>query len=133
MDALPRLLFAGFLVAHALIHLAYVAPRPQIAATEPAWPFETGRSWILDRLDPGRVARRPLGIALVAVTIAGFCLAALAILGVVPSALASDGLMVGASGSLALLLVFFHPWLVLGIAIDVAVMGLVLIARWTPG
>jgi hypothetical protein len=31
-----------------------------------------------------------------------------------------------------LLLLFFHPWLVLGIAIDLGLLWAVLVADWTP-
>lgn len=131
MDTLPRLLLAGFLVAHAAIHVAFLAPRPQTAAAGPPWPFELGRSWLLDRIDPRGV--RPMGTALVAVTIGGLVLAGAAVLGFVPGSIGVAAVMVGATGSLALLLLFFHPWLVLGVAIDLALISAVVLARWTPG
>jgi hypothetical protein len=35
-------------------------------------------------------------------------------------------------GPLGLLILFFHPWLALGVAIDVVLLWAVLGARWTP-
>jgi hypothetical protein len=61
---------------------------------------------------------RLIGIALVAATIAGFALASLASLGLVPAPLWAPSVTVGAVASAALLLLFFHPWLVVGLAID---------------
>jgi hypothetical protein len=74
-----------------------------------------------------------LGTALVAVTIGGLVLAGTAVLGFVPGAIGTAAVMVGAIGSLALLLLFFHPWLVLGVAIDLALISAVTLVRWTPG
>jgi hypothetical protein len=133
MDTIPRLLLAGFLIAHAAIHIAFIAPRPQPATAGPAWPFELGRSWLLDRIDSRGAGHRTLGTALVAVTIGGLVLAGTAVLGFVPGAIGTAAVMVGAVGSLALLLLFFHPWLVLGVAIDLALISAVVLARWTPG
>jgi hypothetical protein len=48
------------------------------------------------------------------------------------SALWTAGASVGAVASAALLVVFFHPWLLLGVLIDAAVLWAVLIARWEP-
>jgi hypothetical protein len=132
MDALPDILLAGLLVAHGAIHIGYIAPRPPATAGAPPWPFELGRSWVLDHVARAGVANRPLGAALVAVTVGAFCLGAMSVLGFVPNSVGATAVLVGAVGSLGLLVVFFHPWLVLGIAIDVALIGAVVLARWTP-
>ena len=125
-------LAALFLLAHALIHASYLSPRPPATAGGPAWPFELTRSWILSPLgldgDPGRI----LGIALIAIIIVAFGLAALATFGVAAQATFAPAIVAGSIASIALLVLFFHPWLVLGIAIDVALLWAVLVARWTP-
>lgn len=127
-----RLLVAGFLVAHGAIHAAFVAPRPPATAGGPTWPFELGRSWALGPLgmDPG--LGRTLGLALVAVTIGGFALAAVAALGLAPAGVWTAGIAVGAVASIALLALFFDPWLVLGIGIDLVLLWAVLVAHWAP-
>jgi hypothetical protein len=125
-------LAALFLLAHALIHASYLSPRPPATAGGPAWPFELTRSWILSPLgldgDPGRL----LGIALIAVTLVAFAVAALAVIGIAGQGLFVPAVVAGSIASIALLALFFHPWLVLGIAIDVALLWAVLVARWTP-
>jgi hypothetical protein len=129
---IPRLALAGFVLAHAAIHLGFVSPRPPDSGTGgPAWPFELGRSWILSPLgvDPGIV--RMLGLALVVATVGGLALAALAALGVAP-ALWAPGVVVGTAASIAVLVLFFHPWLVLGLAIDAAFLWLALAQQWSP-
>ncbi|HEY7702942.1 MAG TPA: hypothetical protein VIB02_11565, partial [Candidatus Limnocylindrales bacterium] len=54
------------------------------------------------------------------------------VLGVVPQALWTAAVALGAAASLGLLVTFFHPWLILGVVIDLALLGAALIARWTP-
>ena len=41
----PGLLVAGFLLAHAAIHVAFIAPSPPATADGPAWPFAIDRAW----------------------------------------------------------------------------------------
>ena len=129
---IPRLALAGFVLAHAAIHLGFVSPRPPDAGTTgPAWPFDLGRSWILSPLgvDPGIV--RLLGLALVGAIVGGFALGALAAIGVAP-AVWTPGVVTGTVASTALLILFFHPWLVLGLAIDAALLWLTLAHQWSP-
>jgi hypothetical protein len=129
---IARIVLAAFLMAHGAIHVGFVSPRPPVTAGGPAWPFDLGRSWILAPLGIGPDVTRLVGLALVAATISGFAVAAAAALGVLPASLWPAGLSLGAVASLALLLVFFHPWLLLGIAIDLALLWAVLMADWTP-
>lgn len=87
-------------------------------------------------LDPvaagaGADATRILGLALVAVTIGGFALAAIVALGALDS-LWVPAVAIGAVASLALLLVYFQAWLVLGVAIDLVLLWAVLVADWSP-
>jgi sterol desaturase/sphingolipid hydroxylase (fatty acid hydroxylase superfamily) len=129
---LARLLVAGFLCAHAAIHAAFVSPRPPAKPGAPPWPFDLGRSWVLSRLHaPGSVAR-VLGVALVAVTIGGYALAAVATIGILPTSTWDAAVAIGSAASLALLLLFFHPWLVVGVAVDVLLLWVALVAGWTP-
>jgi hypothetical protein len=44
----------------------------------------------------------------------------------------TTGVTIGALASLALLGLFFHPWLVLGIGIDLFLLWAVLVATWSP-
>jgi hypothetical protein len=128
---LVDLALAGFLVAHGAIHLGFVS-RPPATADGPPWPFTLERSWLLDRLGVGTEATRALGLALVAVTIGSFALAAVATLGVLPAALWTLTVGLGAVASLAMLVIWFHPWLMLGIGIDLILLWSALVAGWTP-
>jgi hypothetical protein len=128
----PKLVIAAFLAAHAAIHASFIAPRPPVTAGGPAWPFDLTRSWVLSPFGFDGDVTRLLGIALVAVTIGGFGLAALAVIGIAPAGVWAPAVVAGALSSFALIAVFFHPWLVLGMAIDAALIWAVLVADWTP-
>jgi hypothetical protein len=128
-----RVLLAGFLVAHALVHAAFLAPRPPAVAGGPPWPFELDRSRMLRTLGVGGEAARRLGMSLLVPALGGFVLASAAALGIGPAVLWPAAIGVGALGSLALLVTFFHPWLVLGVAIDLAMLAGVLLVGWPPG
>ena len=129
---IPRLVLAAFLLAHALIHVAFLGPRPPATAGGPPWPFELGHSWVLDPLRVRRERARLVGTALVAITLGGFALACVAALGLGRPGLWIAAVGVGSLGSLALLIAYFHPWLLLGVAIDLGLMWAVLILGWTP-
>ncbi len=129
---LPRLLLAAFLLAHGLVHLLFFSPPPPATEGGPSWPFALDRSWILTPVGLGADTTRILGIALIALTIAGFALAATVALGVLPSSLWVPAVVIGAVASLAVLGLFYRPWLTLGVAIDVVLLWFVLIANWSP-
>lgn len=128
-----KLLLAAFMAAHALIHVSYLTPAPPRTAGGPEWPFEMTRSWLVSGigLDPTLV--RTLGTALVIVTIALLLAAALATAGwLVPASLWQVLLVAGAAASVLTLALFFHPWIVLGFAIDAALLWAALVAGWVP-
>jgi len=125
-------LVALFLLAHGLIHASYVSPRPPATTGGPAWPFELTRSWILSPLGLDGDTGRIVGIVLVAITVVGFGLAALAAFGIAEQTMFVPAVVAGSVASLALLVLFFHPWLVIGIGIDLVLLWAVAVARWTP-
>lgn len=127
-----KYLFAAFLAAHALIHASFLTPAPPRTADGPAWPFELTRSWLVSglHLDPGLV--RALGLAVVLATVLLFGLAALSSIGWLPTAWWTGLVTAGAAASLVTLTLFFHPWLVLGIVIDLALLWALVVARWAP-
>ncbi len=129
---LARLLLAAFLLAHGLVHLMFFSPPPPATAGGPSWPFALDRSWALTPLGVPADAMRVLGTALIALTIAGFALAAVVALGILPSSLWVPTIAIGAAASLALLVLFFQPWLILGVAIDAVLLWTALIAAWSP-
>ena len=129
---IARLAIAAFLLAHAGIHAAFLSPRPAATAGGPEWPFDVKRSWLLPRLGVDGEIPRLLAVTLTAATIGGYALAAFTAAGVAPAVVWVPALFAGSIASIALLVVFFHPWLVLGLAIDVALIWSVLIAGWSP-
>jgi hypothetical protein len=129
---LPRLFFAAFLLAHGLIHASFLSPRPPATAGGPQWPFELGRSWALSPLGLAPGTTRLVGIALVIATIAAFTLSAGSTAGIVAADLWAPATLAGAVASGAMLLLFFHPWLVVGVLIDLALVWTAVIAGWTP-
>ena len=64
MELLVRLFLGVLLVAHGLVHLMWFAPND-----DPAWPFRLDRSWLISE-----TTRKPVAIALVSLTVAGFAL-----------------------------------------------------------
>jgi hypothetical protein len=130
---MTRIVLALFIVAHGLIHASYFSPRPAPESGGPAWPFELARSWFLSPLGVPESVLRPLGVTLAIVAVVAFAMAGLATLGLVLSVGAWQPLVVvGAVASLALLILFFHPWLVLGLAIDAVLMIAIWQANWSP-
>ena len=127
-----KYLAALFLAAHGLIHASYLTPAPPATAGGPEWPFHMSRSWAVTAIGIDAGIVRAIGAALVVAVVIGFVLAALSWLGwVVPAewwpALA------GASSvaSVLVLSLFFHPWILLGFAIDAVILWLVIGAGTT--
>ena len=129
---LVRLLVAGLLLAHGAIHAGFVSKHPPQKPGAPPWPFDLGRSWLLTRVGAPAGTVRLMGLALVAATIGGFALAALATLGILPAAAWGPTVVVASIASLALLLIGFHPWLIGGVAIDLLLLWIALVASWNP-
>jgi len=127
-----KLLLAAFLAAHALIHTSYLSPSPAQAAGAPEWPFEFARSWLVTALGLDPAAVRAMGIALVAGTVVVLIAAALATAGwIIPTEWWAVLAASGAISSLLTLTLFFHPWLLLGFAIDAALLVAVF-SGWRP-
>lgn len=130
---LPPLLVALFLAAHGLLHASFVSPRPAPTSGGPEWPFDLAHSAILGSIGVGEAGSRAIGVALLAVIVLGYVVAALAVVGIGPAAMFVPSIVTGTVASLVMLALFFHPWLVLGIVIDVVLLAAVLAAGWRPG
>lgn len=119
-------LIALFLAAHGLLHASYLTPAPAATPGGPEWPFHMSRSWAVTvvGIDAGIV--RAIGVVLVVLVVIGFVLAGLSWLGWIVSS-GWWAPLAGASAitSILLLALFFHPWIVLGIAIDAGILWLV--------
>jgi hypothetical protein len=128
---LLRLIIAGFLLAHGALHASFLSPRPPVTVGGPAWPFDLGHSWALSPVGVQPDLIRLLGIALVAATVAGFALASFSALGIAPRGMWEPSIALGCIASGAVLIVFFHPWLVFGLAIDAA-LAWAAFSGWSP-
>jgi hypothetical protein len=132
--AAGRWLLAGLLLGHGLVHVLYLVPAPAAGSGDgPQWPFDLGRGRLTGSLglDPGLV--RAGAIVVIAVVVLAFALGALATVGIlVPVDWWAPLVVVGAIASLVLLVLAFHPQLVLGIGIDVALLVVVLGSLWSP-
>lgn len=127
-----KLVVAAFLLGHAAVHASFLAPRPTATAGGPEWPFDLGHSWLLSPLGLDPDATRMLGFGLIAALVAGYVVAGLAAVGVLPDGVWTGAVVLASVASIALLGVFFHPWLVIGVAIDAALIWLAVAWRWTP-
>jgi len=127
------LIIAIFLMAHGWVHmsLTYVpVPQPGAMRTPfmPAWWRDAvDPAWPIMRLGlPGAVVRR-LGWALWVLVVGLYTLAGLALIFATGMTGLWQGLAVGGSVvSLILLGLYWHPWLPVGVLIDLAIIALVL-------
>ena len=116
-----RVIAGLFLVAHGLIHLMYVTPPPK---DDPKYPFVPEERWF-----PRAVGLEPGAAKGVARTLATTCVVLFVIAGIAllaNTSLWKPAAVTGSVVSLVLMLLFFHPWLVFGIAIDAAIVATVL-------
>ena len=123
-----RILIALFLIAHGWIHYSLTkvpTPAPDALRT-PFWPG-LGRAdidplWLASRLGLAPATVRVIGIILWIATVAGFCIAGLALI-ILPGQpmIWQTTAVFGATASLLLLIFYWHPWLVMGVLINLAV------------
>lgn len=131
-----RWLLAALLFAHGWVHVMFVFPQPERAATTASgtqWPFDMGSSWLITGagIDAGLV--RSVGVTLMVAVAVAFLLAALSTVGLLIPAGWWGGLVIGSAvGSALLLTLFFSPTFLLGFAIDVVLVWWVLASVWSP-
>ena len=121
------------LVAHGLVHAGLAAaPDPNESESRPGAFFTAPqRSWLLPQLGLKPAAIRWSGILLFVFTTLGFILAGLGVFGVPGLAeLWRTSAVVSAVLSLLLLLLFWHPWIILGVLIDVGIIFSLVWADW---
>jgi hypothetical protein len=131
-------LLAAFLVAHGLVHLMFVAPQPTAQArarahTGTEYPFDLRQSWLVRAVHLNERMVRGIGVGLMAVVVLGFVAAGLSTIGLLVPVGWWPALVLGATvASLALLAIEGAPGLALGVAIDVALLWIVVVAAWAP-
>ncbi len=126
------LLIGLFLMLHGLIHLGYLLPASWIHPRKPDWPFDMRRSWLITRLGADAQVIRELGASFTVAIFAGFIACGFAWMGfgLPPEWWVS---VAGASSiaSVAMLIAFFHPWVIAGVAIDLGLLWLTA-SGWGP-
>ena len=130
---LGRWILAAVMLGHGLVHAMFVMPQPTAKAGGTEWPFDMAKSWLVTAagLDVNLV--RMIGVAFIGVVVVGFLLAAVATVGgVVPSGAWPALVAFSAVASAVMLVLFFTPQLVLGLAIDAVLVWVALAAVWTP-
>ena len=133
--AMGTWLLAAFLLGHGLVHVMFAVPAP--ATPAPAggmeYPFDVNQSWLVTTRIADVASVRILVWALVVVTVVGYMLAALSTVGFVVSTSLWPILVVGATvASAGLMVIGLAPALALGIAIDIALVAVVITSVWTP-
>jgi hypothetical protein len=112
-------LLVAFLVAHGLVHLAIWLPHPTPDPAKPP-PFEPGHSAVLTRASVSPPTIEHVAFALTWATAAAYVVAAVGV--AVGAPWAVPALAGAALAGLALKAVFFHPWLSIGVVLDVLVL-----------
>jgi hypothetical protein len=120
-----RVLVGVGLLGHGLLHVLYALPAPD----DPDYPFTFDGSWLVPDS-----ARRVVGLVLVVVTVLAFSALALTVwsAGGLDSVWKSPTIF-GSVASLAVLVAFWHPWVVVGVVIDVGLLTATLVVPdwWT--
>jgi hypothetical protein len=126
-------LFGIFLIAHAVAHAGLAAaPIPEDPDPKPGSFFTTkARSWIFQRIKLDSTPIQKIGIILVILSVLGFILAGLGALGVPGlKEIWQTTAAVSAVVSLILLVIYWHPWLILGVLIDIGLVVLTCLNSW---
>jgi len=124
-----KIILGVLLVAHGLVHVGLAAaPNPADPDTKPLAFFTTvDRSWLFSRIGMTPNSVKWIGLILVGLATLGFILAGIGIL-------SSGGLNTiwrpcaafSSVISLLLLVLFWHPWLPVGILIDLAALTIII-------
>jgi hypothetical protein len=125
-----RTLTAIVFIGHAIAHAGLAAaPIPSEPSSKPGLFFASPtRSWLLSRLNLSERAVRAFGLGLVALSVIGFLLAGLGALKIPFLLFAWPQIaIVSAVISLITLVAFWHPWIILGLILDVAILVILLI------
>ena len=129
-----RTFFGFFLIAHALAHAGLAAaPIPDDPNPTPGAFFtNVNRSWLFPKIGLDSTIIRWIGITLVTLTIIGLIITGLGVLDVsVFHNFWREMAGFSAVTSLLLLILFWHPWLVVGVLINIG-LGIILFLNIVP-
>ncbi|HWI60244.1 MAG TPA: hypothetical protein VNT75_00255 [Symbiobacteriaceae bacterium] len=126
-----KALLGILLMAHGLVHIP-LPLAPGADGKVGTWLMDPARNWPLKALGAGGETMKLASLTLVTLTALTFLIAGLSYFGfLVPAAWFRITLAAAAVISLVWLVLFWHPWLVVGLALDVACL-LAVILDWTP-
>ena len=128
-----RTVLGIFLIGHGIAHAGLAsAPDPSDSDTNPGAFFtQRGRSRLFQYLDLDPLLVQRTGVVLVVISSVGFILVGMGVLGVPGLKMIWQGLvLISAVTSLILLFLFWHPWIILGVVIDVGLIFLVVLNGW---
>ena len=112
-------LVVGFLIVHGVLHLAVWLPHPDPRPEHPA-PFEPDHSKVLTAVHVEQETTHRVAIVLAVATAAVYIVAAVAVAFGLPSAAALVAL--AAVIGIAMKVLYFDPWLLIGIGLDAMVL-----------
>lgn len=112
-------LVVGFLLVHGLLHLAVWLPHPDPRPDHPA-PFEPDHSRVLTAVHVEQQTTHQVAVVLAVATAAVYVVSGLAVWIGLPSAAAIVAL--AAVIGLAMKVLYFDPWLLIGIGLDAMVL-----------
>ena len=118
-------LVVGFLMVHGLLHLAVWLPKPEPQPDKPP-PFEPDHSALLTEAHVQQRTVHRVAVWLAATAAVLYGIAGLAV--AVGSTWAVPLAVLAGTVGIAIKLLFFHPWLSVGIALDVLVLSAALVA-----
>lgn len=124
---------AIFIIAHGLVHsILAIAPDPADPNPKPGVFFTSvDRSWLLPQLGLSASAVQWIGITLVVLSTLGFVLTGLGVFGVAGLSVVWRTVAIISAGiSLVLLITFWHPWLPVGVLIDIGLLVALIVLKW---
>jgi hypothetical protein len=117
-------LVIGFLVLHGLLHLVVWLPKPDPDAEKPP-PFHPDHSTVLTAVAAPQATTHRVSIALAVAATVGYVMAGLVL--AFGASWAAVALTIAAGLGLLLKGLFFHPWLSVGVLLDILVLSSALV------
>jgi hypothetical protein len=130
-----KIIIGLFFIAHGLVHAGLAAAtNPNDPESKPGAFFTSPqRSWLLPKVGLGPATIQWIGIILVALATLGFVLSGLGVFGVPGlSEIWRTVAVVSAVVSLLLLVLFWHPWQIVGVLLDMGILVALLWVKWSP-
>ena len=121
-------LVVAFLLAHGLVHFAIWLPHPDPDPATSA-PFAPDHSAVLTKTSVPQATARKVSTTLAVAAGVGFVLTGLAV--AIDAAWAVPVAVIASLLGLGLKALFFNPWLLIGVALDVGVLVGALTWPWT--